>query len=56
VARHYGPQGADKVGVRIVRHGRYHVFQLGEVAVPRALFIAILRRIDRLRAPPVVAA
>jgi hypothetical protein len=32
----------------IVRKGRYDVFQLGEVAVPRALFAEILRRIDRL--------
>jgi len=45
-----------KVGARIVRHGRYLVFQLAEVAVPRALFAAILRRIDRLRGPPVTAA
>jgi hypothetical protein len=45
-----------KVGARIVRHGRYVVFQLAEVAVPRALFAAILRRIDRLRAPPVAVA
>ena len=42
-----------KIGARIVRHGRYLVFQLAEVAVPRALFAAILRRIDRLRGPPV---
>jgi hypothetical protein len=41
-----------KVGARIVRHGRYVVFQLAEVAVPRALFAAILRRIDRLRGSP----
>ena len=41
-----------KIGARIVRHGRYVVFQLAEVAVPRALFAAILRRIDRLRGPP----
>ncbi len=41
-----------KVGARIVRHGRYVVFQLAEVAVPRALFAAILRRIDRLRPRP----
>jgi hypothetical protein len=27
----------------------------GEMAVPRALFAAILRRIDRLRGPPVPA-
>ena len=45
-----------KIGARIVRHGRYVVFQLAEVAVPRALFAKILRRIDRLRAPPMVAA
>jgi hypothetical protein len=44
-----------KIGARIVRHGRYMVFQLAEVAVPRALFAAILRRIDRLRGPPVPA-
>ena len=41
-----------KVGARIVRHGRYVVFQLAEVAVPRALFAEILRRIDRLRPRP----
>ena len=45
-----------KIGARIVRHGRYVVFQPAEVAVPRALFAAILRRIDRLRGPPVAAA
>ena len=45
-----------KVGARIVRHGRYVTFQLAEVAVPRALFAAILYRIDRLRGPPVAAA
>jgi Transposase DDE domain group 1 len=45
-----------KIGARIVRHGRYLVFQLAEVAVPRALFADILRRIDRLRGPPVPAA
>jgi hypothetical protein len=45
-----------KIGARIVRHGRYVVFQLAEVAVPRVLFAAILRRIDRLRGPPVAVA
>ncbi len=45
-----------KIGARIVRHGRYLVFQLAEVAVPRALFAAILRRIDRLRGLPVAVA
>jgi Transposase DDE domain group 1 len=41
-----------KIGARIVRHGRYVVFQLAELAVPRALFAQILRRIDRLRPRP----
>ena len=45
-----------KIGARIVRHGRCVVFQLAEVAVPRALFAATLRRIDRLQGPPVAAA
>jgi hypothetical protein len=42
-----------KIGARIVRHGRYMVFQLAEVAVPQALLADILRRIDdlRLRSP-----
>jgi hypothetical protein len=46
-----------KIGARTVRHGRYLVFQLAEVAVPRALFAEILHRIDRLRPrpPPLVA-
>jgi hypothetical protein len=45
-----------KIGARIVRHARYMIFQLAEVAVSRTLFAAILRRIDRLRGPPMVAA
>jgi hypothetical protein len=45
-----------KIGARIVRHGRYAIFQLAEVAVPRALFAAILHRIERLGGPPVAAA
>jgi hypothetical protein len=45
-----------KIGARIVRHARYVIFQLAEVAVPRALFVAILHRIARLRGPPVAAA
>jgi hypothetical protein len=44
------------IGAPIVRHRRYVIFQLAEVAVPRALFAAILRRIDPLRGPPVAAA
>ena len=47
----------SRFGARIVRHGRYVVFQLAEVAVPRALFANILRWIDRLRlrSPPLPA-
>ena len=41
-----------KIGARIVRHGRYVVFQLAEVAVPRAMFAEILGRIERLRPRP----
>ena len=41
-----------KIGARIVRHGRYVVFQLAEVAVPSALIANILRRIDDLRPRP----
>jgi hypothetical protein len=46
-----------KIGARIVRHGRYVVFQLAEVAVPHNLFAEILRRIERLRPrlPPLPA-
>ena len=44
-----------KIGARIVRHGRESVFQLAEVAVPRALFAEIMRRIGRLRPEPLAA-
>ena len=46
-----------KIGARIVRHGRYVVFQLAEVAVPRVLFEKILRLIADLRprSPPLPA-
>ena len=38
-----------KIGAKVVSHARYVIFQLAEVAVPRQLFAAILRRIERLR-------
>ena len=44
-----------KIGAKIVRHGRYVIFQMAEVAVPRDLFADILSRIDRLRPTPVPA-
>ena len=41
-----------KLGAKVVHHARAVMFQLAEVAVPRALFAAILGRIGRLRAAP----
>ncbi len=38
-----------KIGAKVVRHGRYVVFQMAEVAVPKQLFKAILGRIERLQ-------
>jgi hypothetical protein len=61
VSRSEAGQSLQVLGVPFVlpepptAHGRYAVFQLAEVEVPRMLFAAILRRIDRLRGPPVVA-
>jgi hypothetical protein len=45
-----------KIGARIVRRGRHLVFQLAKMAMPEALFAAILRRINNLRGPPVALA
>jgi Transposase DDE domain group 1 len=44
-----------KIGAKVVRHGRYVIFQLAEVAVPKELFQEILRLIDGLRPRPVPA-
>jgi hypothetical protein len=41
-----------KIGAKVVRHGRYVIFQMAEVAVPRELFQEILRLIDGLRPQP----
>ncbi len=38
-----------KTGAKVVRHARRIIFQMAEVAVPREVFAAVLRRIDRLR-------
>jgi len=43
-----------KIGAKVIRHARYVVFQMAEVAVPRGLFRAILERIRRLRLPEAV--
>ncbi len=41
-----------KTGARLVRHGRYAIFQMAEVALPRAVFAGILGLINGLRDPP----
>jgi hypothetical protein len=41
-----------KIGAKVVRHGRYVMFQLAEAAVPRTLFAEILRLISGLRPRP----
>jgi hypothetical protein len=41
-----------KIGAKVAHHARAVTFQLAEVAVPRAVFAAILARIGRLRAAP----
>jgi hypothetical protein len=42
-----------KIGAKVIAHGRYLVFQMAEIAVPRALFGRLLDRIAKLR-PPVM--
>jgi hypothetical protein len=49
VVAHDAAREARQVGAKIVRHGRYVIFQMAEVAIPRNLSANILRRIDRLR-------
>jgi Transposase DDE domain group 1 len=41
-----------KIGAKVVRHSRYVVFQMAEVAVPGTLLREILDRIAQLRASP----
>jgi hypothetical protein len=38
-----------RIGAEVVSRAKYLVFRLGEVAVPRKLFAAIVERIGRLR-------
>jgi len=42
-----------RIGAKVVRHSRYVIFQMAEVAVPRALFCEILERIKRLKPIPI---
>jgi len=44
-----------KIGAKVVRHGRYVIFQMAEVEVPKELFQGILRLIDGLRPRPAPA-
>ncbi len=44
-----------KIGAKGVRHARYAVFQMAEVAVPGELFEKTLRLIDGLRRRPAPA-
>ena len=41
-----------KIGAKVVSHGRYIVFQMAEVAIPRQMFQEILRLIGELRLLP----
>jgi len=41
-----------EIGAKVVSNGRYVMFQMAEIAVPRQMFHDILRLIARLRAPP----
>jgi hypothetical protein len=44
-----------KIDAKVVSHGRYVVFQMAEVAIPRNLFADVLRLIAELRPPPVTS-
>ena len=46
-----GTVRTDSFGV-ILCHGRYAIFQMAEVAIPRRVFAAILTIINALRGPP----
>jgi hypothetical protein len=52
-SRSYAARATHARGV--VSHGRYAIFQMAEVLVPRELFERILGRIARLRPPDLVA-
>src|ERR1039457_5334153 len=41
-----------KIGAKVVRHGRYVVFQMAEVAIARKMFQEVLRLIAELRPQP----
>jgi hypothetical protein len=41
-----------KTGTRLVRHGRYAIFQMAAAAPPKEVFAGILGLINSLRGPP----
>ena len=43
------------MGARLVLDGRYAVFQMTEVAIPRQVFASILALINGRRGPPFTA-
>ena len=44
-----------KTGARLVRHGRYTIFQMAAAVLPKEVFAGILGLINTLRGPPVTA-
>ena len=49
------PERLIKTGARLVRHGRYAIFQMAAAALPRKVFAGVLDLINGLRDPPVSA-
>ena len=41
-----------KIGAKVVHHAKYITFQMAEVAIPRKMFQAMLKRVERLRLTP----
>ena len=41
-----------RIGAKVAKHSRYVIFQLAEVAVPRALFAGILSRMEQVASVP----
>jgi hypothetical protein len=44
-----------KIGAKLVSHGRNVAFQMAEVAIPKNLFVDILRLIAEQRPPPLTS-
>ena len=41
-----------KTGARLVRHGRYAIFQMAAAVLPRKVFAGVINLINGLRGPP----